>query len=399
MTFMEVPLSSGTGDNNALQEERSFCYRMKINDQFDPLALSMLEKNDLQYFIRPTAQWMEEEVILRYPLSKDLESLAGGREWKKNDFLHFLRQLPAAGKEAGDYLLIQEEISWTDRLIFMGAQGPRIIYLPVSLAEGKVPLDHFLKKMIVEGSFSREGLDFLPGLIAAMGKKDFSLLDLEAFLTSTSSEKKDPIKPLFQDYPSPEELIKKKESKIEKVREKEEAGSMTRAGKNEKEPSFFQADDQKIGKKKKDKSSKKHDLSLYYLLTHFSMENWRVFRSQKKAEEKSPPEKRKKEGETQLLKGSGAFLWWDRKKRAIPLDKVPFDLGSGESTSLRLESPYVSRSHAQIRFEEGNYILVDLGSSNGTFLEGKRLDPGQQVPLKDQNQFSLAKEEFHFFSA
>lgn len=399
MTFMEVPLSSGTGDNNALQEERSFCYRMKINDQFDPLALSMLEKNDLQYFIRPTAQWMEEEVILRYPLSKDLESLAGGREWKKNDFLHFLRQLPAAGKEAGDYLLIQEEISWTDRLIFMGDQGPRIIYLPVSLAEGKVPLDHFLKKIIVEGSFSREGLDFLPDLIAAMGKKDFSLSDLEAFLTSTSSEKKDPIKPLFQDYPSPEELIKKKESKIEKVREKEEAGSMTQAGKNEKEPSFFQADDQKIGKKKKDKSSKKHDLSLYYLLTHFSMENWRAFRSQKNAEEKLPPEKRKKEGETQLLKGSGAFLWWDRKKRAIPLDKVPFDLGSGESTSLRLESPYVSRSHAQIRFEEGNYILVDLGSSNGTFLEGKRLDPGQEVPLKDQNQFSLAKEEFHFFSA
>lgn len=399
MTFMEAPLSSGIGDNNALQEERSFCYRMKINDQFDPLALSMLEKNDLQYFIRPTAQWMEEEVILRYPLPKDLESLAGGREWKKNDFLHFLRQLPAAGKEAGDYLLIQEEISWTDRLIFMGDQGPRIIYLPVSLAEGKVPLDHFLKKMIVEGSFSREGLDFLPDLIAAMGKKDFSLLDLEAFLTSTSSKKKAPNKPLFQDYPSPEEIIEKKESKIEKVREKEEAGSMTRAGKNEKEPSFFQVDDQKIGKKKKDKSSKKHNLSLYYLLTHFSMENWRAFRSQKNAEEKLPPEKRKKEGETQLLKGSGAFLWWDRKKRAIPLDKVPFDLGSGESTSLRLESPYVSRSHAQIRFEEGNYILVDLGSSNGTFLEGKRLDPGQEVPLKDQNQFSLAKEEFHFFSA
>ncbi|WP_304261976.1 FHA domain-containing protein [Kallipyga massiliensis] len=399
MTFMEAPFSSGIGDKNALQEKKSFCYRMKITDQFDPLALSMLEKNDLQYFIRPTAQWMEEEVILRYPIPKDLKSLAGGREWKKNDFLHFLRQLLAAGKEAGDYLLIREEISWTDRLIFIGDQGPRIIYLPVSLAEGKVPLDHFLKKIIVEGSFSREGLDFLPDLIAAMGKKDFSLSDLEAFLTSTSTEKKAPIKPLFQDYPSPEELIKKKETKIEKIREKEEAGSMTRARESEKEPSFFQADVQENGKKNRDKRLMKQDLSLYYLLTHFSMENWRAFRSQKKAEEKSPPKKRKKEGETQLLKGSGAFLWWDRKKRAIPLDKVPFDLGSGESTSLRLESPYVSRSHAQIRFEEGNYILVDLGSSNGTFLEGKRLDPGQEVPLKDQNQFSLAKEEFHFFSA
>src|SRR4051812_33891830 len=37
----------------------------------------------------------------------------------------------------------------------------------------------------------------------------------------------------------------------------------------------------------------------------------------------------------------------------------------------------VSRRHAEIRRQDGIYILVDLGSFNGTFLNGRRITGGE----------------------
>jgi hypothetical protein len=53
---------------------------------------------------------------------------------------------------------------------------------------------------------------------------------------------------------------------------------------------------------------------------------------------------------------------------------------------LRLVDPGVSRHHAELRVEGGDVILVDLGSTNGTFVNGQpvkhlMLDDGMQVTL------------------
>ena len=39
----------------------------------------------------------------------------------------------------------------------------------------------------------------------------------------------------------------------------------------------------------------------------------------------------------------------------------------------RSTTPMVSRRHAELRFEKGDYIFQDLGSANGSFLNGLRL--------------------------
>ena len=42
------------------------------------------------------------------------------------------------------------------------------------------------------------------------------------------------------------------------------------------------------------------------------------------------------------------------------------------------------------------YLLEDLGSSNGTFLNNARLDKGVEHPLKDGDKVRFGKTEFVF---
>src|SRR5438270_115912 len=57
----------------------------------------------------------------------------------------------------------------------------------------------------------------------------------------------------------------------------------------------------------------------------------------------------------------------------FPLEACPLTIGRQAGTAIRLESPAVSRQHARITCEQGQYFLEDLGSSNGTSLNGLTL--------------------------
>ncbi len=57
----------------------------------------------------------------------------------------------------------------------------------------------------------------------------------------------------------------------------------------------------------------------------------------------------------------------------------------------------VSRSHAKITVENGQYFIEDLGSLNGTFVNrGKRLVQGQKVLLKNGDELIVGKMFFRF---
>lgn len=57
----------------------------------------------------------------------------------------------------------------------------------------------------------------------------------------------------------------------------------------------------------------------------------------------------------------------------IPLDGATLVIGKQPSADVNLENPYVSRRHAQILSAQGRYQIGDLGSKNGTYVNGARV--------------------------
>jgi pSer/pThr/pTyr-binding forkhead associated (FHA) protein len=56
-----------------------------------------------------------------------------------------------------------------------------------------------------------------------------------------------------------------------------------------------------------------------------------------------------------------------------PLVKTVINIGRRLENDLVIDDPRVSRSHAQLRAIEGNYVLFDLSSTGGTFVNGSRV--------------------------
>ena len=54
----------------------------------------------------------------------------------------------------------------------------------------------------------------------------------------------------------------------------------------------------------------------------------------------------------------------------------------GAYNTIHLEDEMVSGEHAKIKYENGQFVLYDLGTTNGTFVNGKRV---VRQPLMDED--------------
>ena len=66
-------------------------------------------------------------------------------------------------------------------------------------------------------------------------------------------------------------------------------------------------------------------------------------------------------------------------------------LGRGDGCEIRLRSQSVSRRHAEIKVENGRLTVKDLGSANGTFVNGKRVE---QRVLRPMDEIRFDEESF-----
>src|SRR5438874_6335111 len=68
------------------------------------------------------------------------------------------------------------------------------------------------------------------------------------------------------------------------------------------------------------------------------------------------------------------FVGLDGTERSYRLQTHrPFTVGRDPGNDIILRDPKVSRHHAEIVFERGFFVLHDLASANGTYVNGKRV--------------------------
>jgi pSer/pThr/pTyr-binding forkhead associated (FHA) protein len=59
-------------------------------------------------------------------------------------------------------------------------------------------------------------------------------------------------------------------------------------------------------------------------------------------------------------------------------------IGRGEKCHVKLDDPYVSQAHARIFAKGDSYVVEDLGSTNGTYLNRSRLSSPVELQRGDR---------------
>ena len=72
-----------------------------------------------------------------------------------------------------------------------------------------------------------------------------------------------------------------------------------------------------------------------------------------------------------------------QKGQTFYLDEIPIRLGRGPENDVVIDHPQVSRRHAHIVRQDSSLVIEDLGSTNGTFVNGRKLTAPQPLTVHD----------------
>jgi len=91
-----------------------------------------------------------------------------------------------------------------------------------------------------------------------------------------------------------------------------------------------------------------------------------------------------------------AWMTLIRPTRGQPLrlERAIIHIGRNTSNEVVVNDKRVSRFHAEIRFENGQFLLYDLGSTNGVKLNGA--PTRRPVPLRNNDIVTVGSHEFVF---
>jgi DNA-binding response OmpR family regulator len=88
-------------------------------------------------------------------------------------------------------------------------------------------------------------------------------------------------------------------------------------------------------------------------------------------------------------KEAALLLWMEGEeiKGRWTLAKPVISIGRWEDNDVVVDDRWVSRHHAQVRREEEGYVIRDLDSKNGTFVNGQRI--AVPTPLADGDEIQM----------
>lgn len=80
-------------------------------------------------------------------------------------------------------------------------------------------------------------------------------------------------------------------------------------------------------------------------------------------------------------------------QRTIPINKNKITLGRTDENNIVLHSPYISRLHARLIWEQGSFYIEDVNSKLGTFVNGKKIS---RIKLKNNDEIKFGAIKITF---
>ena len=83
---------------------------------------------------------------------------------------------------------------------------------------------------------------------------------------------------------------------------------------------------------------------------------------------------------------------------AVMIRQWPYRIGRmAGQVDYCVDNPAVGRIHAELTMGPDGYLITDMNTRNGTYVNGIRIEPNTEYPIKSGDRFMLANEEFQFF--
>jgi pSer/pThr/pTyr-binding forkhead associated (FHA) protein len=87
-----------------------------------------------------------------------------------------------------------------------------------------------------------------------------------------------------------------------------------------------------------------------------------------------------------VIRGPNQGSWYGLSKRTLTGGRDP-------ANAIQMASPKVSRKHFQVRYQEGLYLITDLKSHNGTYINGNKV---QEALLKEGDEIQFGDSVLFF---
>jgi hypothetical protein len=105
-----------------------------------------------------------------------------------------------------------------------------------------------------------------------------------------------------------------------------------------------------------------------------------------------------------LLIGLMVYLWPNRKRefylkgvvegaKSIRLENKELIIGRSFSADITISNEMLSKEHLAIKISGNRVIVTDLGSTNGSYIDGKKIEPRESVVLTKGSKLILGSEE------
>ena len=93
--------------------------------------------------------------------------------------------------------------------------------------------------------------------------------------------------------------------------------------------------------------------------------------------------------ETSLAEATLVVIDPNGRRIRVPLFPFPFRMGRAPDNNLVLRDTRISRNHAQIARNANHFVLEDLGSRHGTWVNGERIAKSRPLEGSERIEFGV----------